>query len=240
MKTITLIILLFFLMPAIALAENQLSIDLAYDHVDITTGFTGSSVVVFGTKPERGDLAVVLEGPKKEVIIRKKESVFGAWLNRRWLEYKNIPLYYDYAMEEGGDEARLNDHGIGQAALRFKPDITRYDDEEVKNFHKALIELRQNSGLYATSAKTIKTIKDGLFRINFELPSNVPKGEYTVKAFTVNDSKVLQETEKTFKIAQVGFSFDIFQFAKDSAFLYGVLCVVVAFVAGWVSNKITN
>ena len=56
----------------------------------------------------------------------------------------------------------------------------------------------------------------------------------------MNGEKVSYDTEKTFKIAQVGFSFDIFQFAKSSAFLYGVLCVFMAFVAGWVSNKITN
>ena len=184
MKKCLLFVFCMIVMALPAHADDHLTIDLAYDHVDITTGFTGASVVVFGSRPSRGTLAVTLEGPKSDLVLRKKESVLGAWLNRRWLEYKDVPLYYDYALEENQDETPLEYHKVGQAALKFQPqDKRRYNKEQIETFQKALVSLRQEAGLFAKSSKNIKPLRDNLFRVDFQLPANVPKGKYTVKGF---------------------------------------------------------
>ena len=79
-------------------AEALLSVDLAEDHVDITTGFTGSRVVLFGIKETPGDVAVTISGPDRKMVVRRKEQVFGLWINRKSAEFLDVPVYYDYAL----------------------------------------------------------------------------------------------------------------------------------------------
>lgn len=65
-----------------AQSANLLNLDLAGNHVDITTGFIGGSIVIFGTrKRDADDLIVIMEGPRHDVVVRQKKNVFGAWVN---------------------------------------------------------------------------------------------------------------------------------------------------------------
>lgn len=221
---------------------QPVSMDLAYDHVDITTAFTGSSVVVFGTKAPRGSLAIIVEGPRKDLVVRKKESVFGAWLNRSWIRFENVPQYYDYALEVSkiGIEKPFGGFAVGDEALVFMPKGDKYPEGKREEFQNALIKEKQRLGLYPIAPSKVEFIDQSLFRVQFEMPSNVPKGEYTVRGVLLERGVPVSEVQKTFKIAQVGFSFGVFRFAQNRAFLYGLGCVFMALLAGWVSNKITN
>ncbi len=235
------LVLIVALCGAQAHAE-PVSMDLAYDHVDINTAFTGSSVVVFGTKGHRGSLAIIVEGPHKDIVVRKKESVFGAWLNRSWVNFEDVPQYYDYALEAADLRVKkpFESYAVGEEALVFEPKSDKYSEEKREEFQQALIMEKQRLGLYPITPKTIEFIDDSLFRVQFEIPSNVPKGEYSVRGVILERGLPVSEVEKTFKIAQVGFSFGVFKFAEKQAFLYGILCVFMALLAGWVSNKITR
>ncbi len=60
------VFLAFLVAPCFAQEPGQgLTVDLASDHVDITTGFNGTGLELFGVKPEGGDIAVVVSGPKR-------------------------------------------------------------------------------------------------------------------------------------------------------------------------------
>ena len=70
-----------------ALAESLVS-TLSDDAVEITSNFTGEQIVVFGAV--RGmpaddtdyQVAIVVQGPDQDVVVRRKERLLGIWANR--------------------------------------------------------------------------------------------------------------------------------------------------------------
>ncbi|MCC6597983.1 MAG: TIGR02186 family protein [Alphaproteobacteria bacterium] len=220
---------------------RALNIDLAQSHINITTGFTGALLSVFGTRKGRGDVVIILEGPLKDSIVRRKENVAGAWINRSWLKFKDVPVYYDYAHSRENEEdllpesERLLNH-IGFESFKSKLESNRYDSETVENFQNALIRNKQKRHLFPLESQDVRFIDDHFFRVDFRLPSNVPRGEYVVRALLVENGKVTHATKQKMTVAQVGFSSSVYSVAHNESLLYGVLCVFVACVAGWLSN----
>lgn len=223
-----------------AIAE-PLNFDLADDYVEITSGFTGSDLVIFGNKGARGEVVVILEGPERDSVVRRKERILGAWINSASLRFEDTPLYYDYAIS-GGDEAALmgdnwqDDRRFGISALMFTPEKTRYDVATTKFFQEGLLRNQQDDGLYPRKAKVVSFLGDGLFRADFHVPSNVPSGEYRVRALLIDDGQIVYERSQEFRVGLTGFSASVYEFGKNYSFLYGVFCVLIACFAGWLSN----
>ena len=65
--------------PALA---KDLSVALSQTVVAITTQFTGAELLLFGAKQGPGDIIVVVRGPLRDQIVRRKDKVSGIWINR--------------------------------------------------------------------------------------------------------------------------------------------------------------
>lgn len=218
---------------------------LADDAVRITTGFTGTELVVFGMTDTDGTVILLLEGPHKAAMVRRKEAILGAWVNRGWLYFDDVPVYYDFASSQDTDEA-LPDEGtrknllVGLDALNHKPRKKRYDDKTVETFQKALIRNKQAENLYPKEPKKVKFLADGFFTAKFHVPANVPSGNYKIRGFLVQNGQVVHEHVQDVDIGLEGFSSRLYVFSKDYAFFYGLLCVVLAVMAGWLSNALVR
>lgn len=222
-----------------ARADNVV-VDLSSDHVDITTGFNGTTLAVFGVRSGKGDIAVILRGPQRTMSVRRKESVVGAWINRSFETFKAVPSYYGYAISKPlqglATPEVLQEHGVGTENLRFnKPDST---DPQRIFFRDALLRNKQSQGLYPEHAGTINFIGPDFFRADFYIPANVPVGEYEVQTLYFSNGTVRDTKIRTVRVAQVGGSARIHQFANDNSMIYGVLCVLLAVFAGWFSNRV--
>ncbi|TIP64839.1 MAG: TIGR02186 family protein, partial [Mesorhizobium sp.] len=73
------------------------------DHVSITAGFSGADLTIFGSlenadprvaRQGRYDIVVVLEGPARKVVVRRKDRVLGIWINLESETFKNVPVSY--------------------------------------------------------------------------------------------------------------------------------------------------
>ncbi len=242
MIRIVFIACLFFLLP-LSFAQAQegeaLVVDLAQDHVDITTGFNGARLVLFGVKKAGGDIAVVISGPKKRMVVRRKDRVAGAWMNRQSVEFRDALSYYDYAL--GASEETLaptdvlDEHGIGLDSLSFTT-VSKEKPEVAGRFHEALIRNQQSEGLYPLSPNDIVYLSDTFFRTSLDLPSNVPMGEYTIRTFYIRDQKIEDIQTTSLKVAQVGLGSQIYLFAHGHSLAYGLLAVAIAVFAGWAAN----
>jgi hypothetical protein len=62
---------------AVALPERAraeaLVVDLSNHLVAITTGFTGTNVLLFGAVQSEGDVIVTVKGPDQDMVVRRKE-----------------------------------------------------------------------------------------------------------------------------------------------------------------------
>ena len=94
---------LLLTVPEAARAQ-QLVADLTSHLVAITTGFTGTSVVLFGAIEGGGDIVVVVRGPEGETVVRRKSRVAGIWLNTRSVAFDNVPSFYAVLANKPVDE----------------------------------------------------------------------------------------------------------------------------------------
>ena len=240
MMTRWIFIFVLLFIPGEVWAQNHLiTVDLAEDHIDITTGFNGAKLVLFGVQEQPGDIAIVFSGPRDDMVVRRKENVSGMWMNRSSMDFDDVPVYYDYALavpeKDLATAKTLKKEMIGLEALRFEP----VDGEEnIAEFQDALVRNRQAMGMFPEKPQEITFINDHFFRTTFYIPPNVPRGEYQIKTYLMGGGKVRGVKTMNVRVAQVGVSAGVYRFAHRHSIAYGFLCVVFAMAVGWVSTMI--
>jgi uncharacterized protein (TIGR02186 family) len=224
--------------PAPARAE-ALAADLTSHLIAITTGFTGTSVVLFGAIDGPGDVAVVVRGPDREMTVRRKSKVAGIWMNSEEITFANVPSFYFVATSRPLEE--IISHGaatlyhLGVASLEMKAE-SGAPPELVDSFAAALIATQQRAKLFPNVEGKVHFIGERLFRTTIEFPSNVPTGTYLVAVFLVRDKDVVSGQTTPLVVSKVGIDADVFGFAVRQPGLYGIIAVLTAVVAGWLAS----
>lgn len=232
------------LLPGCARAA-PLQFDIADDYVEITTGFTGTTLSIIGHRSGRGDIVIILEGPARSTVVRRKSQVLGAWINRDFIQFDSLPSYYDFASSVD-DEAKLmnekllGEYHVGLQALKSDPFGGGYDPETVKIFRQALLDYKKAHRLYPERAGKIEFLSKDFFRVDFDLPAHVPAGDYVVRALLIDRGKVVHEDVQSLRVGLTGFSSDIYEFSRNDGLLYGIMCVCIACFMGWLSNVIVR
>lgn len=228
------------LLPFCAMAqEKPMQLDLADNRVDITTGFNGTDVVLFGTlKDEKANVVVTIKGPEKTMIVRRKDRILGSWVNHESIKFRRVPSYYDYAMTPSEsnivNNPKIADDGqIGVDNLDFYADDDDAKPETINTFHDSLIRRMQSKGFFPVGPSGLKFIDPHFFKATFELPPGVPTGVYTLEALIIKDNAILARESKTLQVGQVGFNAAVWIFADENSFLYGVVSVLIALISGW-------
>src|SRR5688500_8203071 len=155
------------LLPCAAMAAPQagraLTVDLAERNVDITTGFDGAELVLFGVKQQPGDIAVVIKRPTHKMVERHKRPVMGAWMNRESAAFANVPVYYDLAVSRAEDrlapEDLRRDNEIGLDSLQFIY-LGAEDSALAERFREALIRNKQAQGHFPLEPKKIQFLNN--------------------------------------------------------------------------------
>ena len=109
--------------PARAQGDVPLVADLSSHLVAITTGFSGTDVLLFGATDGPGDIAVVVRGPSEEEVIRRKGRYGPIWVNTQSVTVRDAPSYYRVAssrpLAEFAPQALLSRYQIGIDNLRM-------------------------------------------------------------------------------------------------------------------------
>ncbi len=108
--------------------------DVSTRSLEVTTGFTGHEIVVFGAidnsqapQDQAGfyDVVVVVEGTPFPVVVRKKSDVAGVWINTSAITFASVPSYYAIAstkpIEEIAGPGVLERHAIGFRHIKMTP-----------------------------------------------------------------------------------------------------------------------
>lgn len=234
------LLMMFFIPVQMAAAQGSpLQIELASPRVDITTGFNGTHVAVFGTRAgDGGDIIITLKGPERTVILRQKKRVIGAWMSSNSMEFRRVPSYYDYVSTRSDMEMQsmpevLATGQVGVDYLDFYAEDEGESAEETDIFRDALIRRMRAKGFFPIKSGTVQMLSPHFFRSVFELPPGVPTGIYTVEALLVRDTAIVARETRTLQVGQVGFNARVYLFAHDHSFFYGVLAVMIALLSGW-------
>jgi uncharacterized protein (TIGR02186 family) len=245
MRRLLLPVACLLLASASAWARN-IDADLIVHRIEITSGFSGAELTLFGAIEGKGDVIAVVHGPSAPggdllggtVEVRKKVQSLGIWVSGPYVRFSAVPGFYAVAGSLPLDEIvsaetrtryQLGIDELNPAAVAATaPDISEYS--------AALLRIRQRQGLYVAQPGHISFVGDRLFRTSFSFPSNVPTGIYTVDVYLARGGQIVDRQTFPLLVNRAGFSADVYDFAHRHAAAYGIMAVAVALFFGWMAH----
>src|SRR5271155_5038835 len=88
--------ILLLLLP-LAASAKPLVADLSQYRIEIDSSFTGTRLLLFGSRNDIGDIVIVVRGPERKFTVRRKERIAGVWMNHRERHFDDVPAYYAIA-----------------------------------------------------------------------------------------------------------------------------------------------
>lgn len=224
--------------------------DLSSDEVPIEWNFNGANIFLFGaiegelSEENKPDVIVVVRGPEKSLMVRKKERVAGLWVNRNPNILNSVPLYYSVAssrpLRDIAPASLLDSLGIGFDALvgQLSRRIEVDDTKVGERYSEAVVRLMEAQGLYKSGAAGVKIVGDRLFQVNIALEANVPSGTFFADVYLFRGGKLLGRRITVLSIHKSGFERLVYNFAYDYPFFYGIFAVLIAVIAGLTATAV--
>jgi uncharacterized protein (TIGR02186 family) len=235
--------------PALPPPAEGIEVDVSTRTVAITSVFTGTEIVVFGSvdnsrqqSAESGyyDIVVVVEGAAAPAVVREKRrmSGVGIWVNATRMRFE-LPLYRAIASTKPIDEIAeprellVNGISFDKIFAGLNPGKPGLDA-----FKGAVMRLKQRDGLYVTQDFGVAFIGRSLFRAGVKLPGNIPIGPLEVRVHLFKDGKVLASKSANVRLERQGLERLIYDFAYEYPIWYGFLAVAMAAGAGLVASAV--
>ena len=242
-----------FLMGAQPAAAERLIVSISRHQVLVTSSFTGASIVLFGTvEPDTPasrmrsayDIAVTVTGPRQTVVTRRKERIFGIWVNADSRTFVNVPTYLHVLANRpfdqiaNADTLRRLQIGLDffQLPQQIGPDVadTVRDDPFRQNF----IRLKTEHQLYGQRSNGVTFLTPTLFRAEIGLPAEAPFGSYEADVKLFAGGNMIQRVNSAFEVVKVGFEQFVASAAREHGLFYGVATVMMALLTGWFASVV--
>ena len=238
MKNFFLIAILFFITaPALA---NPIISGISTNEINIDTNFQGAKILLFGAKGDAGNVIVTVRGPKKNFMVTRKEKLLGIWYNGERVRFKDSHSFYSLFSTFNDQELTdglLQDLELGKNNLKFNTS-EEIKTEEKNEFQIQLVDKLEKNNLYSSGANKVDFLDETLFKVMLNFPKNITRGIYTVEIYLINEGSLLSFQSIPIYVNQVGLSAKILDFAYQESFLYGLLSVALALIAGWLANYV--
>lgn len=245
-----LLILILMSQAGTALAERLVT-DISERQIAITSSFRGTTLLIFGAVQEGSvfeggladnDIVIVVRGPAHDMVVRKKERVAGIWVNKDAVTFDNVPGYYAVASNRPLNRIAqpdvLDRLGIGLEHLPLKVEKSDVPEEMIPAFREAIIRQQKNAFLFLSAEHGVTLLAQTLFRANLMFPANVPVGDYRVDVYLMKDGRVVSAQSSPLSINKTGIERGLYTLAHEASYLYGILAVGLAVLAGWVAGLV--
>src|SRR3954469_3200906 len=141
---------------------ESIEIGLSTDRVAITADFTGADLTIFGaldnadplvSRQGRYDVIVVLEGPPRPVVVRRKDRILGMWINVESTTFVNVPMSYSVAttraIQDITEPKIYRQLALGADRIYLQPEDSATDPVTLDEFTDALRARKKATGLYS-------------------------------------------------------------------------------------------
>ncbi len=236
------------------LPPERVEADVSTRSIAVTSGFTGTEIVVFGSvdnsrqpSAESGyyDVVVVVEGTPVPLIARKKSNVAGLWINTAAATFERVPSYYAITstrpIEEIAETPVLAENQIGMDFAPLQPSIRTSSEvpaDVLEHYRSAVIRLKQKEGLFIRNDYGVAFIGRSLFRSSIELPANVPVGPLSARVYLFHDGALLSSYTTRVRLEREGIERLLYHFAFSYPLLYGLFAVAAAVGAGLLASAL--
>jgi uncharacterized protein (TIGR02186 family) len=235
-------------------AAERLVTTISRHQVLVTSNFTGTSIVLFGTvepdtpaarrRAPNYDLVVTVVGPRQNMVARRKERMLGIWTNVDARPLANVPSYLAVLSNRPFENVtdvptrqRLQ-LGVDSMAMPRQADgqtetIAR-DDPFFANF----IRLKTEQQLYVERTNGVTFLTPTVFRASIPLPAHAPVGNYDVDLKVFADATMVTRANSAFEIIKVGFEQFVVTAARDYGLFYGLATAMMAVFTGWFASVV--
>ena len=224
-------------------AAESIVAGLSQNRVSITADFDGAEILVYGAvkrdapAPE-GTLEVIVtvEGPSTPVTIRKKDRRAGIWINTEAVHVDAAPSFYAVATT-GPLRSILSE----TEDLRYRITLPRViravgaatEAGDPAEFIDAMQRIRIEDMRYRVLQGAVEFTEETLFRADIVLPANLTEGEYRVRLFLTRGGRVIDAQDRLVGVRKEGLERFLFNLSREQPWIYGLLSLVMAAVAGW-------
>jgi uncharacterized protein (TIGR02186 family) len=252
-RTVTAGVLAAFLivLQALPAGAERLVSSLSNHIVQITSNFTGVELVLFGTVendeatvPRKGsyDIVATVTGPRQTLVTRRKERMFGIWVNAESRSFVEVPSYLEVLatrpFETIADAETLRRQQIGLANTSLPQQIGPDVADVVPNdpFRQAFVRIKRSRSLYGETPNGVTFLTPTLYRASIFVPAEAQVGNYEVDVKLFADGAVIARTDSAFEIVTVGFESFIANAAVDHGLIYGIATALMAVMTGWFAS----
>ncbi|QND51843.1 TIGR02186 family protein [Phyllobacterium sp. 628] len=230
--------------------KETVEIGLSTDTIAITSGFRGTDLTVFGAldnadpliqRQGRYDIVVILQGPERSFVVRRKDRYFGIWINSESVNFQNIPASYSLAstrpLQDIAVPKTFAQLALGVNNIFYEPMPDGFNSSaSLREFTKELPRLKLKQNLYSQRPGEVQFLSSTLFRATLSLPANVPVGKHIARAFLFRNGEFLRQSSTSLNIVKAGLEYRIYKAAHENSLLYGLFAVFLAVVTGWMGR----
>lgn len=235
-------------------SAERLVTSISRHQVMVTSNFTGTEIVLFGTiEPDTPasrrraggyDLTAVVTGPKQNIETLRKERVLGIWTNTDSRTFVKVPSYLAMLATRPTEQFATADM-IRQMQLNLDsfllpqqigPD--QGDPGPNDAFRMNFVRLKTSHRLYSQKTNAVTLLTPTVFRAEITLPAETPIGNYDVDVRVFTDRQMVARGNSAFEIVKVGFEQFVATAARDYGFFYGLTAAMMAMFTGWLASVI--
>ncbi|MBN8938807.1 MAG: TIGR02186 family protein [Rhizobiales bacterium] len=237
-------------MAAAARAETLIT-SLSTHRLQITSNFVGSEIVLFGsierdsqTVARSGgyDMAVVVRGPRAKVITRRKDRMFGIWMNTDAREFVEVPTFYALLSNKPADALADLDvrrrQQIGLQGIALATSRPGTNPEGTVTFREAFLRINQTRGLFRENPTGVTFLTPTLFRATIPVVANTPVGAFDVDIYLMSGGVILARENTNFEVTKTGFEAFVANAARDNGLIYGMAAAAMALFTGWAASVV--
>lgn len=216
--------------------QRSINIDLTRDQVSLTSGFSGTEVMLYGAVDQKSDIVAYVSSaePGPQTVIHK-DRVFGIWVNRGSATFTSVPVLHTVVstrpLSDIASEQVWLHNRVSFAGLDIEP-----NDPALASYREGLIAAKIRQGLYAIDEGGVVYADGRLFRASLHFPATLPPGRYTVTVLQLREGRIIDAAVRPLIVNKVGLGALISKLAHDNGLLYGLFAVFVAATAGLVAG----
>ena len=233
--------------------SNSLVIGSDENEILIDANFSGKDLLVFGAfyadpsqpREKKWDILIEVVGPKEDIVLRKKESFFGFWLNSKSVKFKDVPSFYYLSSTSELKDSFFEENNIGLLETSRYPElnwslittdwgsVSSYDEKQ--EFFEALIRNKSYENVFKKTSDEIEILDGNLFKTNIPIPNTVPVGVYDVNLYLILNNEISKDYSYNFTVRRIGIENLIYNFANNFPLIYGFTSLIIALIIGWIS-----
>lgn len=228
--------------PAPILERTPRTLRITPPEIQIGLLYRAPPVRIEGEVAAGSQVVVVVRGEEKEEVFNKKVRAGPIWISSGKVHISGAPslfLCFRSASGDSGAQGRaLDELALTPAGIRRQIHVHATGgpaDEEA--LRTSYVDMKTKAGMYRMYNGGVEFGRSDAaatpFTVRFEWPRKAPPGAYTVTAYEWSHGQIRPVAEQTLEVARTGFAALLAEFATQKPAQYGVLCVLLAVIAGF-------